>query len=529
MWVQVMLKAKINAFIFSSIVAFGGFVFGLDIALISGTFKYIAAEFNLTALQMGNVAGAPGWGALLALVFAGYFCDKFGRKNTLIIIAALYLVSAIGSACAVSYETLFFARFLGGLAFTSLTLASMYIREIAPPALRGKLVGLNQMNIVVGIFIAQLLNLYIVQVIEVGPDWAVSMGLLKETSWRWMLGLEIIPAGLWFLLLFLIPESPRWLMLNGHQQKAEKVIARIMPNTMVRQQFEQIRDSLKDAGHSLSLREQLAFLANSKVRVALIIGVGIAIVQSLTGMNAVLGFMPMIFSQLGGGDNAAFEQTVWVGGVGMCFTFLALLMIDRLGRRPILLGGLTWISISMAVVAYGFSEATYVLTPDSLSALAGRVDVALLQPMLGVEYLSDLEFKRALELNLGRSTLVALEADLISAAVHMQSFMVFVGIISFVAAFNFSIGPVMWILFSEVFATKVRAVAIPACAFVSTVFGGIIVPSLFPWQLENQGAATTFWIYVGCCVLGLIFCYRLVPETKNKTIEQIESELSQRG
>ncbi|MGM8228666.1 MFS transporter [Cellvibrio sp. ARAG 10.3] len=522
-----MYSANRNAFFFSFVVALGGFVFGLDIALISGTIKYIIAEFNLSAFQVGAiVGGATGLGSIVALLYAGYFCERYGRKNTLIVIAALYLISAVGSAFAMSFETLFAARFLGGLAFASLTLASMYIGEIAPPELRGKLVGLNQMNIVVGIFVAQLLNFCIITVIGSQPAWANWIGLTALTSWRWMLGLEILPALLWFLLLFFVPESPRWLVMNGFKHKAKEVIAKIAPAEMVKHQFAQICENLRGAEHSLSVNEQLGLLFKSRLRIALFIGVGAAMLQSLCGMNAVLGYMPFIFSQVGGGDVSAFQQTVWVGAIGLFFTFLALLMIDRMGRRPILLWGSAWAAISMGIVAYGFAEATYMLTAESVAAFDGRMDTGLLAPMLDVEYLSDLEFKRALAANLGSIAPSSLQADLLNVAARMQGVLVFAGLIGFVAAFNFSLGPVMWILLSEIFPTRIRGVAIPACALVCTLFGGILVPTLFPWQIEVQGVAATFWIYFCFCVLGAFFVLKVVPETKGKSLEEIETLLT---
>jgi len=395
---------------------------------------------------------------------------------------------------------------------------------IAPPDLRGKLVGLNQMNIVVGIFVAQLLNFYIVTVISSQPAWANWIGLTELTSWRWMLGLEILPALVWFLLLFLIPESPRWLVMNGRKHKAEKVIAKIAPAEMVAQQFNQICENLKGAEHSLSVSEQLGLLFKTRLRIALFIGVGAAMLQSLCGMNAVLGYMPFIFSQVGGGDASAFQQTVWVGAIGLFFTFLALAVIDRMGRRPILLLGSVWAAVSMGVVAYCFAEATYTLTAESVMAFAGRIDTSLLTPMFGVEYSSDLEFKRALVANLGAAA-GTLQSDLLNAAAHMQGVLVFIGLISFVAAFNFSLGPVMWILFSEIFPTRIRGVAIPACALVCTLFGGVLVPTLFPWQIEVQGVAVTFLIYTCFCVLGAFFVLKMVPETKGKSLEEIESQL----
>ncbi|MCF2950022.1 MFS transporter [Paraglaciecola aquimarina] len=516
-----------NAFLYSLIVAFGGFVFGLDIVLISGTIKAITSEFGLTALEVGSIVSGPGWGALVGLICTSYFSDKFGRKNTTLVIAALYTLSAIGSAYAPSATFLFWARFLGGLAFASLSLASMYIGEIAPPKSRGKLVGLNQLNIVIGIFIAQILNYYIINGTEQGAAWTLSLGLNAENAWRWMLGAEIIPALLWFSALFIVPESPRWLALNGKEEKAKAALAKITEPEKLDQEINEIVHSLNDTDHhTLSLAQQFKLLFSSKMRIALIIGVVITIIQPMTGMNAVLAYMPTIFAQLGGSESSAFGQTVMVGGIGLFFTVLALVFIDKLGRRPILLGGLTWAIISLAVVALGFFNATYMLTAESLVTLKESMDVNLLQSLLNTEFSSDVDFKQAIENKIGREQLVAYESSIMTAATTINGLMVLLGIISFQCAYNFSLGPVVWILLSEVFTTKVRAVAIPLCGFVASVFGGIIVPLFFPWQLENMGAVSTFSVYLVCCFIGLIFAYKVIPETKNKTIEQIELELA---
>ncbi len=522
-----MLTPTQNAFLYSLIIAFGGFVFGLDIVLISGTIKTITTEFGLSALEVGYIVSGPGWGALVGLICTSYFSDRFGRKNTALVIAALYTLSAIGSAYAPSADFLFWSRFLGGLAFASLSLASMYIGEIAPPKSRGKLVGLNQLNIVIGIFVAQIFNYYVINATEQGADWANAIGLHADNAWRWMLGAEILPALLWFIALFIVPESPRWLALNGKDAKAKKALTKITEPEHLEQELNEIVHSLDDTDHhTLSLAQQFKLLLTPTMRTALIIGVVVTIIQPMTGMNAVLAYMPTIFSQLGGSESSAFGQTVMVGGIGLFFTVLALVFIDKLGRRPILLGGLIWAIASLGLVTLGFFNATYMLTAETVMVLKESIDMDLLQPLLNVQYASDFEFKQAVESQIGRESFVKFESSIMTAATSINGIMVLIGIISFQCAYNFSLGPVVWILLSEVFTTKVRAVAIPLCGFVASVFGGVVVPLFFPWQLENMGAVSTFGLYLVCCVIGLLFSYKVIPETKNKTIEEIEQELA---
>ncbi|MCU4675640.1 MFS transporter [Catenovulum sp. 2E275] len=513
-----------NALFYAFIVSIGGFIFGLDIMLISGTFQYTTIEFGLSAIEKGNIAAAPNYGALLALLVAGYFSEHLGRKKTLMIIAALYVVSAIGSALAPSYFWLFFARLIGGLAFTSLSLASMYIGEIAPPKMRGKLVGLNQLNIVLGILAATIINYYLVQTVTNNTYWAVSIGLNEQTVWRWMLGLEILPAIIWFSLLFLIPESPRWLMLNHKAEKSLTVLKKILPSEEVDAEYEHIKQNLKSTDHSLSYIEQLKFLFSKNMRIALFIGVFMSIVQSLSGMNAILAFMPMIFQQVGGGESA-FVQSIWVSLIGTFFTILAIILIDKIGRRKILLGGLITCSASLGLVALGFFNAVYSINIDTLSTLKASyedLDIQALSALLNTEFYSDIEFKSAIVNIIGQSDFALIENDLLVRSTNMQSMLILTGIIVFVCSYNFSLGPILWILFSEIFPTKVRAVAITSSALVATIFGGIIVPTFFPWQLENLGSGLTFLAYASFCVVGLLVMMKVMPETKGKTIEEIE-------
>ena len=524
-----MLTPTKNAFFFAFIIAFGGFVFGLDLVLISGTIQFIKIEFSLSAIEIGNLVAGPGYGALIGLIFTSLVCDKIGRKKTMLIIAGLYCFSAIGSAYAPSANFLFWARVLGGLAFASLSVASMYIGEIAPPKYRGKLVGINQLNIVIGIFIAQLINFYLISALSDSSSSLLALGLNETTIWRWMLGFEIIPATIWFLGVFLLPESPRWLALNGRMEETKHVMAKITEPEELEQQLKEIDNSFNDKDHhTLTTIEQAKLLFSPIMRAALVIGIVSAMIQALTGMNAVLAYMPMIFSQLGGGEASAFSQTLLVGGIGIIFTVLGLMFVDRLGRRPIFAGGLLWGAISLFIVFIGFFNATYLLTPESISGLKDTFDISLLQPILGTEFSSDLTFKQAVIDNIGIAAFNANEVVLMSAATNINGMMVFIGVISFQCAFNFSMGPVLWILFSEIFPTKVRGFAIPFCGFIASIFGGVIVPLFFPWQLENLGAAYTFALYMLFSLAGLVFVLMKIPETKNKSIEEIELELSRR-
>jgi sugar porter (SP) family MFS transporter len=517
-----------NAYFYSLIVALGGFVFGLDLVLIAGTFDYTEVQFGLSAGQKGLIASAPGWGALIGLIFAGAVCDRLGRKKSLLLIAGIYSISAIGSSLSGGLWSLFLFRLIGGLAFTSLSLASMYIGEIAPPSIRGKLVGANQLNIVIGLFAGSGLNYLIAQIGQSPPEWAQAIMLNEHSAWRWMLGIETIPAALWFLLLLKIPESPRWLILNGHSAQAQSVLGQLAPPDEVAPQFEEISTNLRDTQHHLSYAEQAKLLISPKLRVALFVGLILAVVQPWTGMNALQSFMPQIFEYAGRGETKLYDQMM-VNLIGLFFTFIALLVIDRIGRRIILIGGLSACALGLGIVAYGFGTATYAVTPKVISAVSGQIDPSALQPIAGTEFTDELTFKHELRQLVGLEDFRTIEGDVMLHGVTMNAHLVLAGIILFACAYKFSAGPVMWIMFAELFPTKVRALAITGCAWVTSIFGGVVVPQLYPLKIEHLGSTVTFLIYGSCCFFGMLALAKLTPETKGKTIEEIESDIERLG
>ncbi|WP_020208801.1 sugar porter family MFS transporter [Gilvimarinus chinensis] len=509
---------------YAAIVAFGGFIFGLDAALISGVVRDVTEVFDLSAFQVGLVVGSPGYGVLFALLMAGYFADKLGRKKTLQIIASLYVISAVTSAIAPTYETLVAARFLGGLAFTSLSLASMYIGEIAPPKARGKLVAMNQMAIVVGLSAAYLSVFGVHWLSEQETGWVSSLKIDSET-WRWMLGVEIVPALLWVLLLFSIPESPRWLVLRGRNEEAKQVLAKLLPPEQCEEELQAICDSSHHGHQDRTVWHQLQDLFSPAIRKALIIAVVIAFFQQTVGINAVMFYAPIIFEQVGLGTNAALFNGVYIGLISVVATALALALIDRLGRRILIIVGLVVAGVSLLSCAWAFSNATYTLSAEALASLAEYLDVSGLQGLLGVTFDSDLSFKAALAEHLGPKLARDNEAVLFQYAATMNSTVILLGVLAFIAAFQFSIGPVMWVLFSELFPIHVRSIAIPAMALVASIVSAM-VQQLFPIQLEVMGSSGVFLSYGVSAVLALVLLAWLMPETKGKTIEEIETMLA---
>ena len=522
-----MNKFTKNAFIYALIVALGSFVFGLDAVLISGGFKFITQEFNLTANQVGLIGSAPGIGVLIALPLTAFSANKLGRKLTLQIIAIFYIVSAVGSALAPSFISLYWFRFLGGLAFSSVTLASMYIGEIAPAEQRGKLVSTLQINMGIGFTAAYLINYWILQKMGSDLQWVTDLNLV-ENGWRYMLGIEIIPAVIWFFLLFIIPKSPAWLVYKGKIDDAKRSLAKVYPEDQVEVQVQQMAESVENSEASgSSTLSQLKEIFSNKMRIVLIIAFTLAVVQQFTGMNAVMIYAPTMFEQLGLGTDAAFSSTIWIGVIGLVATLISLFLIDKFGRRPIVLGGLTLIIISIATVSYGFKQATYEVTEDAIVKMKDIPNIEKLNVLVGNQFTSDIEFKNALTEILGVESARDNSGVIFKETAHMNALLILLSILTFIAAFNFSIGPIMWVLLSEIFPISNRGVAIPLFALISSTVSAL-VQYLFPLEMEIFGAATTFVIYAVIVLVGLIILYKYLLETKGLSLEEIQEKLQRK-
>jgi sugar porter (SP) family MFS transporter len=515
-----------NAYKYSTIVAMGGFVFGLDAALISGTIKFISQEFALNDIQLGMVVGAPALGVLLALFFAGYACNKYGRRKTLQIVAALYVISAVGSAFAPNYISLLSFRFLGGLAFTSISLASMYIGEIAPPKLRGKLVTMIQINIVIGLSGAYFINYLILQLGTSDAAWVHDLGI-NEHTWRYMLGSEILPAILWFILLFFVPRSPAWLFYNGKPEEARETLLKLLPEEKVSVHMEEMKVSMDNGPEDLSSFSQLKEIFSKPMRVTMIIAMTLAIAQQTSGINAILFYAPTVFEQIGIGTNAAFMQAIYTGLTALVFTLLGLFLVDRLGRRPMIIGGMAWVVISLGIAFYGFKTATYTLSKEAITEMSEIQNSERLNNMIDIEYGSDIELKQALIKSLGEDDARVYSSLLIQKSANINAILVLIGILSFISAFHFSIGPVMWVLFSEIFPISIRGIAIPFFTLVTSTASWLI-QMFFPTQLATMGISNTLLFYAATVFVGMIILNRYLVETKNLSIEEIQLKLQKK-
>ncbi len=504
------------------IVALGGFLMGFDASVISGVNKFIELEFDLTKLELGWAVASLTVTATLAMMVAGPISDRIGRKKVLTYASLLYFISAIGSAFAPSFLILVIARMIGGLGVgASLIIAPMYIAEIAPPEMRGRMVSFNQLNIVIGISVAFFTNYMILQLGDSDASWAQSLKF-GEYNWRWMLGLEALPAILYFFALFFVPKSPRWLAMKGNYDEALTIMKKATDDEEATKIIQSVKDSMSEetTQNKLPIKE----LFQPALRTVLAIGLVIGILQQITGINSVFFYAPMIFEQSGIGTDASFVQAILVGLVNLVFTIIAIALIDKLGRKPLLVFGVSGIIITMFLLSYGFKQATYTLTEKTVKTLPAEVNQEQVATLIGQTFDDDISYKQAIRSTLGKDVAQEFESQLITAAVKMNAWLILFGILGFVAAFAISVGPVMWVLFSELFPNWIRGLAI---SFVGLVNSGVstLVQFIFPWELDNLGSSMTFMIYGIFAVLGLIFIILKVPETKGKSLEELEKLL----
>lgn len=509
---------------YSLIAAFGGFVFGLDAANISGAVRFVSSLFELDSIQQGTLVGCALLGVIVALFFTGTLCEKFGRARVLLGIGITYSLSSIISATALNYEMLIVGRFIGGVAFASITVSAMYIGEIAPPEKRGKFVSINQFMIGLGLLVAFVVNYFLIKAMD-DISW-----ITNDNVWRIMLGSELIANVIWVALLLKIPESPRWLITQQREEEAKAIFEVIAPADQVENLTAQVKNSLKEE-NKLDTLGQLKALFSSRMRFVLLLAVSYAIVQGATGMNAVLFFAPMVFEQVGMSVENAFLQTIATGVVGLLATFIAIGFVEKLGRRVLTLAGLTLVVFAHGSTWLGFSQATYIFNEQAVVEIKQQmseqnIDIAKLTPFIGKTYQSDVELKQALIQQFNKKELPLVTGAVINATITgVNAPLVLFGIFAFLAAFNLSIGPIMWVIFSEVFPNSVRSVALPFAALIQTISSWSI-QQFFPWQLNNMGVANIFMLYAVIGLIGFVVMYFILPETKGKTIEAIEQELA---
>ena len=446
----------------SFVAALGGFLFGYDTAVISGTIAQVTVLFHLDTLQQGWYVGCALIGSIVGVLFAGVLSDKFGRKLTMVLSAVLFSTSAIGCAICANFDELVVYRIIGGVGIGVVSIISpLYISEVSVAQYRGRLVSLYQLAVTVGFLGAYLVNF---QLLGYSESHVVSgIGLFEKIFvaevWRGMLGMETLPALLFFTIIFFIPESPRWLILKGREERGLNVLQRIYNSA------EEAMNQMNETKSVVSeTKSEWALLLQPGILKAVIIGVAIAILGQFMGVNAVLYYGPSIFEKAGlsGGDSLFYQ--VLVGLVNTLTTVLALAIIDRVGRKKLVYYGVSGMVLSLLFIGI------YFLWEESLG---------------------------------------------------LSKCFLLVCFLSYVFCCAVSICAVVFVLLSEMYPTKVRGLAMSIAGF-SLWIGTYLIGQLTPWMLQNLTPAGTFFLFAAMCVPYMLIVWKLVPETTGKSLEEIE-------
>lgn len=435
--------------------ALGGLLFGYDTAVISGAIGNLTEYFHLTPIETGWAISSALVGCLIGAFFSDYLSNRFGRKATMIITAILFILNSIGTALPTSFTMFVIFRIVGGIGVGIASMVvPMYIAEIAPQKRRGALVGNYQLAIVIGIVVVYFVNYLIA--LQGDANWNLNIG------WRWMFGSEIIPSILFLIFIFLIPESPRWLFQKEKHEHAILVLEKLNEPENVAQVKNEIQNSLQQED-----KGQWKNLVNPIFKKALFVGIGLSILQQLTGINAILYYAPEIFKSLGSSADTSLLETSILGVVNLIFTLLAIKWVDKMGRKPLLYIGSIGMTISLAAVGFFIYY----------DAVGNWVLPFLLLIM---------------------------------------------------ASFSISWGPIVWVLLSEIFPNKIRSLALAISVFIQWV-ANFVVTQFFPSLVENQwlkdnfNGAFPFYLFSIICLLSFLFVWKKVPETKNKSLEEMDT------
>lgn len=435
----------------------GGLLFGYDTAVISGTVNYLQAHFGLSEMMLGWVVSSAIVGCIIGAAVAGSISDRFGRKAAFFAAATALLISAIGTALPQTVSQLVFFRLIGGVGVgIACIISPMYIAEMAPQRLRGRLVSLNQIAILAGMVVVYIVNAQIAG--NNSTEWNVAYG------WRWMFGSEAVPATIFVLLIFSIPESPRWLIKAGRDAEARKVLSGVFSHEETEQMVREVHESLttEEGGW----RE----VFSKTYRPALVLGVLLAAIQHGTGINAVMYYAPRIFSHAGVENSSAIGHMVIISLIMAGFTVVGLALVDKLGRRPLLIFSTLGMSISLFMLYFFYGD---------------------------------------------------------GGAGGFRESLVLFWIIAYAGSFSIGMGPIVWVIISEIFPNRVRG----RCASVAVFFmwtASLAISQLFPWLLKlvNEGV---FLIFAVLSTISLIYIWRAVPETKGRSLEEIEQDWQTRA
>jgi len=436
--------------------AIGGLLFGFDTAVISGTIGFVKTQFALNASEEGWFVSSGLLGCIIGVIVSGYLSDRIGRKKVMIISGFMFLLSGLGCAFAPSFAILVSARIIGGIGVGMASVISpMYIAEFAPATSRGKMIAYYQLAITVGILLAYLSNALLLKLSQNNSQSSFFQWFLQKETWRPMFLMMSIPSAIFITMLVRIPESPRWLFFVNKQEKAEDILTAIRGPAAAGKELEGMNSAaLKHKTRQLSVFDRT-------IRLPLLIGITLAILQQFCGINAIIYYGPRIFESAGIASSNALLFQVIIGTINLLFTFVAVKNADKYGRKFLLLTGLTGIVLSLIFCGILF----YTESSNGILLLC----------------------------------LVLL----------------------FIACFALSLGPITWIIINEIFPTQVRSKAVALCTFI--LWGAVwIVGQFFPWVLERAGAAFTFWTFAFFSLVNFVFCWNVVKETKNKSLEEME-------
>ena len=481
-------------------VAMAGLLFGYDTGVASGIQGYLQSYFHLSNTQLGFAIASLDLGCIAGAMMAGTLADRFGRKKILILCAILFAVSGILSAIPRDITELVLARVLGGLAVgASSMIAPVYIAEISPEKHRGRFGSLFQLGIVVGIAVVYWVNYFILNAghhINAGHHLA-GMDWNQTTDWRWMLGSETLPALVFLAMLLTIKESPRWLIINDREAEARTILTCFFGTARAEREISAVKEvAQQEEGR---LRE----LFTRTFRFPLLIALFLAVFSQFSGINSIIYYAPRVFGAAGMNTSSAFGSTALIGMVLVLFTFIAVAYVDRAGRKLLLS-----IGTAIQVVALASVGLVFAVAPK-----ARAIDIH-----------DSLQFQGTLS-NARFTAMARLSHSPIIMAPHFTSLQIdilLISILVFIAAFSMAMGPMPWIIISEIFPARIRGRA--ASVGVLTLWAAIFVVALtFPMLKASVGLTVTYFIYSGCSFISFLFAVLVLPETKGKTLEQIET------
>jgi sugar porter (SP) family MFS transporter len=446
----------------SVVAALGGLLFGYDWVVIGGAKPFFERHFQLTSeFTRGWANSCALIGCLVGALVAGALSDKFGRKRLLTFSAFLFTITSVANGLAPDFSTFIIWRMLGGVAIgLASNLSPMYIAEVAPAQMRGRLVAINQLTIVIGILLAQFVNWFLVRDLPQGAtDEFIRESWYGQTGWRWMFALTAVPALLFFTGMFMVPESPRWLARNGRHARAKSVLGRIGGEDYSVAALADIEATVVNEVKKVDFRH----LLEPKMKRVLALGVTLAVFQQWCGINVIFNYAEEVFRAAGYDISDVLKNIAWTGSVNLLFTFVALGLVDKRGRRPLM--------------------------------LFGAAGLAVIYTAMGICYRGD-----------------------------VKGWPMLVLVLAAIGCYGMSLAPVTWVVISEIFPNRIRGAAM-SVAVSSLWIACFILTYTFPLLNRGLGPAGTFWLYASICILGFAFIFLRLPETRGKTLEDIEREL----